>query len=273
MFILRLGKLNQEPLQYKSEILVLLFWSCGFFFQWKNCHSYVCIACFHFATECSLEWKFKCHCWWTYDDEAAIDIYDRCPKTVNANNVQAQQCKLNRFDVNLKVFPHPCSNLGVRPVWDIRTVSFTSALQTSKVMLTIQLGCWLAWTGVYWGQNQNVSQCLLILTCLQPIAVFMKVIETFGHGQCATYWWYSHGGCPHLPFTNQDVSDWHSQNLKLFERNRTKGSSGQTRSISRICCLICLTDSPTNTPNNFDQWLMIKVLKVMLSEHVVDGYG
>ena len=78
-----------------------------------------------------------------------IYIYDRCPKTVNANNVQAQQCKLNRFDVNLKVFPHPCSNLGVRPVWDIRTVSFTSALQTSKVMLTIQLGCWLAWTGVY----------------------------------------------------------------------------------------------------------------------------
>ena len=86
----------------------------------------------------------------------------------------------------LTVFPHPCSNLGVRPVWDIRTVSFTSALQTSKVMLTIQLGCWLAWTGVYWGQNQNVSQCLLILTCLQPIAVFMKVAETFGHGQCAT---------------------------------------------------------------------------------------
>ena len=138
------------------------------------------------ASQSSLEWKFKCHCWWTYDDEAAIDIYDRCPKTVNANNVQTQQCKLNRFDVNLKVFPHPCSNLGVRPVWDIRTVSFTSALQTSKVMLTIQLGCWLAWTGVYWGQNQNVSQCLLILTCLQPIAVFMKVIETFGHGQCAT---------------------------------------------------------------------------------------
>ena len=61
--------------------------------------------------------------------------------------------------------------------------------------------------------------------------------------------------------------------IKLFGRNRTKGSSGQTRSISRICCLICLTDSPTNTPNNFDQWLMIKVLKVMLSEHVGDGYG
>ena len=50
-------------------------------------------------------------------------------------------------------------------------------------------------------------------------------------------------------------------------------SKPKTRSISRICCLICLTDSPTNTPNNFDQWLMIKVLKVMLSEHVVDGYG
>lgn len=189
MFILRLGKLNQEPLQYKSEILVLFFWSCGFFSNGKTViHMFVLHAFIlrRSASQSSLEWKFKCHCWWTYDDEAAIDIYDRCPKTVNANNVQAQQCKLNRFDVNLKVFPHPCSNLGVRPVWDIRTVSFTSALQTSKVMLTIQLGCWLAWTGVYWGQNQNVSQCLLILTCLQPIAVFMKVIETFGHGQCAT---------------------------------------------------------------------------------------